>query len=45
MDVKAEYKGKEYILKLKAKLDNFIIDFESKTLYLNDLKNNRTLPK
>ncbi len=38
MDVKAEYKGKEYILKLKAKLDNFIIDFESKTLYLNDLK-------
>ena len=38
LNVKAEYKGKEYILKLKSKLDNFIIDFENNTLYLNDLK-------
>lgn len=38
VNVKAEYKGKEYILKLKSKLDNFIIDFENNTLYLNDLK-------
>jgi len=38
MDIKAEYQGKEYIIKLKAKLDNFVIDFENETLYLNDLK-------
>lgn len=38
MDVEAKYKGKTYILKLKSKLDNFIIDFENNTLYLNDLK-------
>lgn len=38
MNVKAIYKGKQYILKLKAKLDNFIFDFEDSTLILNDLK-------
>lgn len=38
MDVKAEYDGKEVILKLKAKLDNFTYDTESGELVLNDLK-------
>ena len=38
MDVKAIINNKEYIYTLKAKLDNFIIDFEAKTIYLNDLK-------
>ena len=38
MDVKAECYGKTYIVKLKAKLDNLVIDSENETLYLNDLK-------
>lgn len=38
MDVKAEYDGKEVILRLKAKLDNFTYDAESGEVVLNDLK-------
>lgn len=38
IEVKAEYRGKEYILKLKGKLDNFTIDFENNEVVLNDLK-------
>ena len=38
IDVKAKFEDKECILKLKAKLDNFTIDFESNKIVLNDLK-------
>ncbi len=38
MDVKSIYKGKEHILPLKAKLDNFSIDVDTCTITLNDLK-------
>lgn len=38
MDVKAEHEGKETILKLKGKLDNFTIDAETNEVVLNDLK-------
>lgn len=38
IDVKAEYEGKETILKLKAKLDNFTIDLDLNEVVLNDLK-------
>lgn len=38
MNVRAEYDGKELILKLKAKLDNFTYDIESGEVVLNDLK-------
>lgn len=38
MDVKAEHEGKEIILKLKGKLDNFTIDIETNEVVLNDLK-------
>lgn len=38
MDVKAEHEGKEIILKLKGKLDNFTIDTETGEVVLNDLK-------
>ena len=38
MDVKAEHEGKETILKLKGKLDNFTIDTETNEVVLNDLK-------
>lgn len=38
MDVKVTVDGHEVILKLKAKLDNFTIDFDSNSLVLNDLK-------
>lgn len=38
MEVKAELDGKECILKLKGKLDNFTIDFENNEVVLNDLK-------
>ena len=38
IDVKAKLKDKECILKLKAKLDNFTIDFENNKVVLNDLK-------
>lgn len=38
MDVKAEHEGKETILKLKGKLDNFTIDIETNEVVLNDLK-------
>ena len=38
MDVKAEHEGKETILKLKGKLDNFTIDTETNKVVLNDLK-------
>lgn len=38
MDVKAEHEGKETILKLKGKLDNFTIDTETGEVVLNDLK-------
>lgn len=38
IDVKSIYKGKEHILPLKAKLDNFTIDTELNSLVLNDLK-------
>lgn len=38
MDVKAEHEGKEVILKLKGKLDNFTIDTETNEVVLNDLK-------
>lgn len=38
MDVKAEHEGRETILKLKGKLDNFTIDIETNEVVLNDLK-------
>ena len=38
MQIKAELDGKECILKLKGKLDNFTIDLESNEIVLNDLK-------
>lgn len=38
MDVRAEHEGKETILKLKGKLDNFTIDTETNEVVLNDLK-------
>lgn len=38
MEVMAEYEGKQTILKLKGKLDNFTIDFETNEVVLNDLK-------
>jgi hypothetical protein len=38
MEIKAEYEDKECILKLKGKLDNFTIDFETNSVVLNDLK-------
>lgn len=38
MDVVAEYEGKEVLLKLKAKLDNFTIDTDTEEVILNDLK-------
>lgn len=38
MDVKAIVDGKEIILKLKAKLDNFTLDLENNIITLNDLK-------
>lgn len=38
MDIKSVYKGKEHILPLKAKLDNFTINTETNELVLNDLK-------
>ena len=38
INVKANFKGDEIILKLKAKLDNFTIDLENNYLVLNDLK-------
>lgn len=38
IQVKAEYNGKETILKLKGKLDNFTIDTETGEVVLNDLK-------
>lgn len=38
VQVKAEYNGKETILKLKGKLDNFTIDTETGEVTLNDLK-------
>lgn len=38
MDVKAEHEGKETILKLKGKLDNFTIDTGTNEVVLNDLK-------
>lgn len=38
IDIKAEYEGKETILKLKGKLDNFTIDLETNSIVLNDLK-------
>lgn len=38
MDVKAKHEGKETILKLKGKLDNFTIDTETNEVVLNDLK-------
>lgn len=38
MDVKAELNGKEVILPLKAKLDNFTVDFDVNKIVLNDLK-------
>lgn len=38
MDVKAEYEGKECILKLKAKLDHCSFDPDDNTITLNDLK-------
>lgn len=38
IQVKAEYNGKETILKLKGKLDNFTIDTETGEVTLNDLK-------
>lgn len=38
IQVKAEYNGKETILKLKGKLDNFTINFETDEVVLNDLK-------
>ena len=38
IDVKAEYEGRECILKLKGKLDNFTVDLETNTVVLNDLK-------
>lgn len=38
MDIQVTYKEETFILKLKSKLDNWILDFESETLYLNDLK-------
>ena len=38
MDVKAEHEGKETILKLKGKLDNFTIETETNKVVLNDLK-------
>lgn len=38
MNVKAEFEGKECILKLKGKLDNFTIDTETGEVVLNDLK-------
>lgn len=38
VQVKAEYNGKETILKLKGKLDNFTINTETGEVTLNDLK-------
>lgn len=38
MDVRAIVDGRETILKLKAKLDNFSINLETNTIFLNDLK-------
>lgn len=38
IQVKAEYNGKETLLKLKGKLDNFTIDTETGEVVLNDLK-------
>lgn len=38
IDVKAKLGDKEIVLKLKAKLDNFTIDFENNKVVLNDLK-------
>ena len=38
LDIKASYDGKETILKLKSKLDNFTIDFDDEVVTLNDLK-------
>lgn len=38
MDIKASSGGKETILKIKAKLDNFTIDLENNEIVLNDLK-------
>lgn len=38
IQVKAESEGKETILKLKGKLDNFTIDTETDEVVLNDLK-------
>lgn len=39
LDVKIEIQGKEpFILKLKAKLDNYTIDTETDTLVINDVK-------
>ena len=38
LDVKATIDGKETILKLKAKLDNFTYNYETGELVLNDLK-------
>ena len=38
MQIKAELNGKECILKIKGKLDNFTVDLESNIVVLNDLK-------
>lgn len=38
MDVKVTVDDQEVILKLKAKLDNFTVDFDTNSLVLNDLK-------
>lgn len=38
MDVMASHEDKEVLLRLKAKLDNFTIDFETNEVVLNDLK-------
>lgn len=38
MDVRCIVDGRETVLKLKAKLDNFTINVETNTIFLNDLK-------
>ena len=37
-DIKVTFDGKEIILKIKGKLDNFTIDHDNKIITLNDLK-------
>lgn len=38
LDVKVTFRNEEFVLKLKSKLDQFTIDFDSNTIIVNDVK-------